>query len=307
MLSQADTRSIDPLDICFCFDDEPHMDIVCLVCCKEFMHRDCLQTWLGFESLCPYCRHHHPIKDIASIQQYPAIDPTKDLPSTPTLTPKERGIKRDLQDMEIDDAFGSPTPWCLADKMRSISQEKNRDSQIKQAARMVFTRSNDVEKKGGGVGAVVTVIPDPRAVSHSVGVVGIIYKMKDSGGAQVATAVGLLVQSGKKDWWIPDDQYIVRYPPHVDAPILVNLQKLRESILDRTYNTATKAKRCTIREVHKVITNQVSPQKMGKCSCLKGKCNPKRCGCGFFSFFSSFALGPSIEQFQQYHVRYAQR
>jgi hypothetical protein len=184
-----------------------------------------------------------------------------------------------MQEMEIDDAFGSPTPQRLADKMRSISQEKKRDHQIKQAAKMVATRSKAIEKHGGGVGAVVTVIPDHRAVSHSVGIVGIVYKIKQSGGAQVATSVGLLVQSGKKDWWIPDDQYILRYPPHVDAPIPVDLQEIRQSIFDGSYNTATPAKRCTIQEVHKVVTNQVSPQKMGKCSCLKGKCNPKRCGC----------------------------
>jgi hypothetical protein len=150
---------------------------------------------------------------------------------------------------------------------------------------MVATRSKGVEKKGVGIGAVVTVILDHRAVSHSVGIVGIVHKMKESGGAQVATAVGLLVQSGKKDWWIPDHQYIMRYPPHVDAPLDLQeihesiLEEIRESILDGTYNTATKAKRCTIQEVHKVVTNQVSPQKMGKCTCLKGKCNPKRCGC----------------------------
>jgi hypothetical protein len=63
---------------------------------------------------------------------------------------------------------------------------------------MVYTRMKDIEKKGGGIGAVVTVIPDHRAVSHSVGIVGIVYKMKESGGAQVVTVVGLLVQSGKK-------------------------------------------------------------------------------------------------------------
>jgi hypothetical protein len=181
--------------------------------------------------------------------------------------------------MEIDDVFGSPTPQRLADKMRSISQEKKRDSQLKQAARMVLTRSNDVEKKGGGIGAVVTVVPDRRAVRHSVGILGIVYRMKDSGGALVVTVVGLLVQSGKKDWWIPDDQYIVRYPGNVEAPIPVDLQKIRGSILDGTYNTAKKAKRCTIQEAHKVMTDQVSPQKMGMCACLKGKCNPKRCGC----------------------------
>ena len=130
---------------------------------------------------------------------------------------------------------------------------------------MVSTRSKDVEKKGVGIGAVVTVIPDHRAVSHSIGIVGIVYKIKESGGAQVATAVGLLVQSKNKDWWIPDDQYIMRYPPHVDAPIPLDLQEICERILGGTYNTATKAKRCTIQEVHKVVTNQV--------------CNPKRCGC----------------------------
>ena len=149
----------------------------------------------------------------------------KDLPRTPTMTPKQRGRgrKQSIQEMEFNDAFGSPTPQHLADKMRSISQEKKRDSQIKQAARMVATRSKDIEKKGVGIGAVVTVILDHRAISHSIGIVGIVYKMKESGGAQVATVVGLLVQSGKKDWWIPDDQYILQYPPHVDAPIPLNL------------------------------------------------------------------------------------
>jgi hypothetical protein len=82
--------------------------------------------------------------------------------------------------------------------------------------------------------------------------------------------LGYWCRSGKKDWWIPDDQYILLYPTGVDAPIPVDLQEIRDSILDGSYNTATKAKR-----VNKVITNQVSPQKMGKCSCLKGKCNPK--------------------------------
>jgi hypothetical protein len=197
------------------------------------------------------------------------------------MMPKKRtiGRKRDIQEMELDVAFGTPTPKHLADSMRSISQEKKRDSQIKQAARMVATRSKDVGKKGVGIGAVVTVIPDHRAVSHSIDIVEIVYKMKESEGAQVATAVGLLVQSGKKDWWIPDDQYIMRYLPHVDAPIPLDLQEIRECILGGTYSTATKAKQCTIQEVHKVITNQVSPQKMGKCTCLKGKCNPKRSGC----------------------------
>ena len=125
----------------------------------------------------------------------------------------------------------------------------------------------------------MTVIPDPRSVSHSVGIVVIVYKFKESGGAQVATVPGLLVQAGKKDWWIPDDQYILQYPQHEEASISLGLQEMRDSIRDGTYNTAKKVKRCTIQEVHKVITDQVSPQRMGKCGCLKGNCNPKHCGC----------------------------
>jgi hypothetical protein len=42
------------------------------------------------------------------------------------MTPKQRGIgrKRDVQERELNNAFGSPTPQHLADKMSSISQEK---------------------------------------------------------------------------------------------------------------------------------------------------------------------------------------
>ncbi len=65
MMSQAYTRTFNPLDICFCFNDESHMDIVHLVCCKQFIHRDCLMTWLKFEGSFPYCRQ--TIDDITSI------------------------------------------------------------------------------------------------------------------------------------------------------------------------------------------------------------------------------------------------
>ena len=82
----------------------------------------------------------------------------------------------------------------------------------------------------------MTVIPDPRSVSHSVGIVGIVYKFKESGGAQVATVPGLLVQAGKKDWWIPDDQYILQYPQHEEASISLGLQEIRDSIRAGTYN-----------------------------------------------------------------------
>jgi len=277
--SIANIPTFDPLDVCHCFDDESHMDILRLVCCKALVHRECVLSWLEFETSCPYC--NSPVDDIAIIQKQPAIDRTKGLPSTPPMTPQERrtGSKRDLQAIELDYALGSPTPVRLADKMRTISQEKKRDSQLKQAQTMMDTRSKAISNKGVGIGAIVTVIPDYRAVSHPVGIVGIVYKFKESGGAQVATVAGLLVQSGKKDWWIPDDQYILRYKPDEEGPIDSRLREIRASIHNGTYNTTKRVKRCTIQDAHKVVTDQVSPQKMGKCGCMKGQCNPKRCGC----------------------------
>ncbi len=146
----------------------------------------------------------------------------------------------------------------LADQVLSISQEKKQLGQIDQASNMVWTRGDDIKKKGAGIGAVVTVFPDPRAVSHSVEIVGIIYRMKITGGAQVVTSAGLLVQSLKKDFWIPNNQYVVRYKPDEDAAIPLELQKIRESINDGTYNTTNKMKRSTIQEVHKLLTDQVS-------------------------------------------------
>ena len=35
---QANTCTFDTLDICFCFDDESHMDIIHLFCCKNSIH-----------------------------------------------------------------------------------------------------------------------------------------------------------------------------------------------------------------------------------------------------------------------------
>jgi hypothetical protein len=53
--SQSYTAAFDPLDVCFCFSDEAHMDIVRLVCCKQLIHRECLMIFLQFQSLCHYC------------------------------------------------------------------------------------------------------------------------------------------------------------------------------------------------------------------------------------------------------------
>ncbi len=57
---------------------------------------------------------------------------------------------------------------------------------------MINAQGKDIENQGGGPGAVVTVKPDYCAVSHNIGLVGVIYEMKSTGGARVATIAGML-------------------------------------------------------------------------------------------------------------------
>jgi hypothetical protein len=78
----------------------------------------------------------------------------------------------------------------LSDEVRSTSQEKKRYLQLQHANRMIRTQGKDVENQGGGDGAVVTVMPDYRAVSHNIGIMGVIYEMKSTGGARVVTVAG---------------------------------------------------------------------------------------------------------------------
>ncbi len=53
----------------------------------------------------------------------------------------------------------------LADKMRSNSQEKKGKAQLQQANRMIVAQGKEIEKQGGGPGAVVIslvcVVPYP--------------------------------------------------------------------------------------------------------------------------------------------------
>ena len=58
----------------------------------------------------------------------------------------------------------------------------------------------------------VTVQCDYHAVSHSIGIVGVIYKVSKFGGARIAMIAGMLSTGTRKGpWWIPVDQYIMRY------------------------------------------------------------------------------------------------
>jgi hypothetical protein len=75
------------------------------------------------------------------------------------------------------------------------------------------------------------------AVSHAIGIVGIIYQMKSLGGARVATVADILSSGNwKAQWWIPSDQYALKYGPNEAANITPKLMDIRKEILAGTYN-----------------------------------------------------------------------
>jgi hypothetical protein len=172
------------------------------------------------------------------------------------------------------------TPLRLADTVRSESLNKKRENQLDQANKMIKMQGTDVANKGAAPGAVVTVKCDYRAVSFAVGIVGIIYETSKFGGARIATVPGLISSGQKKGvWWIPADQYSLKYGASEEANITGPLQQIREAILAGTYNINESAQKCTIQVAHQQILQSVSPCRKSKCGCKGGLCKAGRCGC----------------------------
>jgi hypothetical protein len=118
----------------------------------------------------------------------------------------------------------------------------------------------------------VVVQVDYRAVSHAIGIVGVIYQVASSGGARIATVAGLLSTGSKKaNWWIPSNKYVIKYPTNNIANIAPELEIIRQSILTGEYNE-NNAKRCTIQEAQQVLTEAISPCRKSKCNCTNGIC-----------------------------------
>ncbi len=104
--ASADAPEAD-MDICFCCCDSLAMNLVCLICCKKTIHRQCLLAYLETNSQCCYCRW--PV-DMAKVMGYETIDRSLLKPLTPKKTPK-----RDLQQMLMDEKI----PLRDADQVRS--------------------------------------------------------------------------------------------------------------------------------------------------------------------------------------------
>jgi hypothetical protein len=136
------------------------------------------------------------------------------------------------------------------------------------AAKLIKTQGKDVGNKGAAPGAVVAVQCDYRAVSHSIRIVGVIYKMSTFGGARIATIAGILLTGTRKGpWWIPADQYIMRYSANKEANITPQLTQIREAILAGTYDVNDSAPKCKIQQVHQETIQAISPCRKSKCGC----------------------------------------
>ncbi len=128
--------------------------------------------------------------------------------------------KRDLQQMLMDEK----TLLRDADRIRTKSHEKKRMAQITQANRMIQQQGKEIEKQGKSPGAVVVVQVDYQAVSHAIGIVGVIYQIASTGGARIATVTGLLSTGSKKaKCWIPSDKYVIKYRANKVANIAPEL------------------------------------------------------------------------------------
>jgi hypothetical protein len=345
--ASADAK-IDLHQLCFCYSDAPSMVLVQMECCKQTVHRVCLDRALSVNSKCPYCRA--VIVDFVGIQELQEVNrldilsvriETEPLKSslhqngiplalaiawmnqthsakmppenqvavntaavsddslqaakmppeymaaanTDAKMPPENMSAVNTQTLnnnlgQLQEKNLDKTPLRQADVIRSDSQEQKRKAQLKQATRMMNQQGRDVTSRGAAPGAVVTVKVDHRAVSHVVGIVGIIYKIGPGGGARVATEYGLLSSGPKLGvWYIACDQYKVQYAANSEANITPELRGVRNAILGGMYNINNSPDKLTIQQAHQYVTQAISPCKKSKCGCANGSCRKGFCGC----------------------------
>jgi hypothetical protein len=96
----------------------------------------------------------------------------------------------------------------------------------------------------------VVVQVDYRGVSHAIGIVGVMYQIASTGGAQIATIAGLLSTGSKKaDGWILSNNYVIKDCANKNTNFFPELEVIQQSILSGEYNN-NNAARCTIQEAH---------------------------------------------------------
>ena len=76
------------------------------------------------------------------------------------------------------------------------------------ARKAMKQRGKALVEKGLGPGAVLSLKVDYRTHSHASGLVAIVYKSNETGGALICCEHGVITHNGsKKDFFVPSDKY----------------------------------------------------------------------------------------------------
>ncbi len=204
---------IDHHQLCFYYCDSLDMELVRMKCCKQTIHQQCVLAYLGINSQRAYCCG--AVINIAGVLALPTIDRSEIISTKMSPMQRTPTVKRDLQSLLLD-----RTPLRLADLLWAESQGKKHESQCEQAQKMIKTQGKDIANKEAAPGAVVNVQCSYRTVSHFIRIVGVVYEVSKFGGARIATIAGIFSSGSRKGpWWIPADQYAMRYSANKEANI----------------------------------------------------------------------------------------
>jgi hypothetical protein len=164
----------------------------------------------------------------------------------------------------------------VAHREASMAKRNARQEQLAHKAMKQY--QDGVKKLGVSSGAIVTLKVDFRVHYHATGLIGVVYKTKDTGGVLVVCEHGVITSSGStKDFWVPNDQYKVVAVANANAPISTELQEVREKVMNGTYDYSGQP-RISYAKYHDIIIGASSPTKRSRCSCKKG-CKKSTCGC----------------------------
>jgi hypothetical protein len=246
-------------------DHNPGIELSC--CNRKDIHLNCYQSFMDNSASCPCCS-----RNVSSIEANGNfIDKM--------TSPVKRVDANLLLAMSNDsDKFCKPTrsppkKRSPIEEVRATAVMKRKKIQDDQAEKMKRTRMSDLSKTGGKIGDIVSLKIDPRDVSNSHALIGIVFQVSTSecGGCRIATVEGIISNVGRV-LYVPAEQYKVQ-----DGRLVIdaNLAKLRAAVMAGKLNE-DKMPKISMRMAHELKYSRSSVGKR-KCSC-KGKCG-KSCGC----------------------------
>ena len=213
-----------------------------------------------------------------SRKKKPTELPTK-TPTTPNDKPNAASDSSRGKDLAL--CLPVQTPLAIGANTavaRALSTAKRRAHKDEQATKMILAHGKQLADSGVAPGAVVTVQVDSRDVTHPRGIIGIVYQVKETGGALIVCEHGVLTAgNSKSEFWVASDRYVLRYKPDESANVSAALESIRTDITSETFDYDAHEK-ITICQAHQLRVGASSPCKKAGCGCKNGNCKGT-CGC----------------------------